>query len=148
MVEIDAKYIKGMINNPDIQPNATINHWISVILLFNFQLCHIPGHAHGPDGLSQHTRAPKDPAVEEDYEEWINIANSFLYKNTTALTTPCTNSSYPDIPQWMVYTSTYTIKFLNKELNMSHLENTSSTHHKPAATIYLSSTSHPNIPIP
>ena len=25
VVEVDAKYIKGMINNPDIQPNATIN---------------------------------------------------------------------------------------------------------------------------
>jgi hypothetical protein len=24
-VEVDAKYIKGMINNPDLQPNATIN---------------------------------------------------------------------------------------------------------------------------
>jgi len=64
------------------------------------------------------------------------------------LTTLCTNSSYPDIPQWMVYTSTYAIEFLNKELNMSHLKNTLSTHHKPAATVYLSSTSHPNTPIP
>jgi len=26
VVEVNAKYIKGMINNPDIQPNATINH--------------------------------------------------------------------------------------------------------------------------
>jgi len=25
VVEVDAKYIKGMLNNPDIQPNATIN---------------------------------------------------------------------------------------------------------------------------
>jgi len=65
-----------------------------------------------------------------------------------ALTTPCTNSSYLDIPQWMVYTSTYTIEFLNKELNTSHLENTLSTHHKPVATVYLSSTPYPNIPIP
>ena len=24
-VEMDAKYVKGMINNPDLQPNATIN---------------------------------------------------------------------------------------------------------------------------
>jgi len=65
-----------------------------------------------------------------------------------ALTTSCTNSSYPDIPQWMVYTSTYAIEFLNKKLNTSHLENTPSTYHKPAATVYLSSTSHPNTPIP
>ena len=24
-VEMDTKYVKGMINNPDLQPNATIN---------------------------------------------------------------------------------------------------------------------------
>jgi len=48
----------------------------------------------------------------------------------------------------MAYTSTYAIEFLNKELNTSHLENTPSTHHKPVATVYLSSTPHPNTPIP
>jgi len=52
VVEVDAKYIKGMINNSDIQPNTTINCWISAILLFNFQLHYVPGHAYGPDGLS------------------------------------------------------------------------------------------------
>jgi len=36
VVEVDAKYIKGMINNPNIQPNATINCWILAILLFDF----------------------------------------------------------------------------------------------------------------
>lgn len=25
VVEVNAKYIKGMLNNPDLQPNATIN---------------------------------------------------------------------------------------------------------------------------
>jgi hypothetical protein len=25
IVEVDAKYLKGMLNNPDIQPNTTIN---------------------------------------------------------------------------------------------------------------------------
>jgi len=52
LIEVDAKYIKSMINNPDIQPNAAINYWILAILLFDFQLCHVPGHAHGLDGLS------------------------------------------------------------------------------------------------
>ena len=41
VVEMDAKYVKGMINNPDLQPNATINRWITGILLFHFELCHI-----------------------------------------------------------------------------------------------------------
>ncbi|TDL14361.1 hypothetical protein BD410DRAFT_694990, partial [Rickenella mellea] len=53
-VEVDAKYIKGMINNPDIQPNATINRWIAGILLFHFKLRHVPGDRHaGADGLSR-----------------------------------------------------------------------------------------------
>jgi hypothetical protein len=34
LVQVDAKYIKGMLNNPDIQPNATINRWIAAILRF------------------------------------------------------------------------------------------------------------------
>jgi hypothetical protein len=28
VVEVDAQYIKGMLNNPDIQPNAAVNRWI------------------------------------------------------------------------------------------------------------------------
>jgi hypothetical protein len=31
IVEIDAKYLKGMLNNLGIQPNATINWWIASI---------------------------------------------------------------------------------------------------------------------
>ena len=31
VVEMDAAYIRGMINNPDMQPNATINRWIAGI---------------------------------------------------------------------------------------------------------------------
>ena len=41
IVEMDTKYVKGMINNPDLQPNATINRWITGILLFHFELRHI-----------------------------------------------------------------------------------------------------------
>jgi hypothetical protein len=54
VVEVDAKYIKGMLNNPDIQPNAAVNRWIAGILLFDFRLRHVPGTKHiGPDGLSR-----------------------------------------------------------------------------------------------
>ena len=53
VVEVDAKYIKGMINNPDVQPNVTINRWIAGILLFDFRLKHVAGKDHTPaDGLS------------------------------------------------------------------------------------------------
>ena len=50
---MDAQYVKGMLNNPDIQPNTVMNRWIAAILLFDFSLIHIPADQHlGPDGLS------------------------------------------------------------------------------------------------
>lgn len=77
-VEVDAKYIKGMINNPDIQPNATINRWIAAILLFDFKLVHVPGTKHtGADGLSRRPAANGDEAEKDDFEDWIDRANAF-----------------------------------------------------------------------
>ena len=43
IVEVDARYIKGMLNNPDIAPSTSINRWIISILTFHFELRHIPG---------------------------------------------------------------------------------------------------------
>ena len=38
-----------MLNCPDIQASAHINHWINVILMFDFELQHVPGEKHkGP----------------------------------------------------------------------------------------------------
>jgi len=31
IVEVDAKFIKGMLNEPDLQPNAVINRWRSLL---------------------------------------------------------------------------------------------------------------------
>ncbi|TFY53807.1 hypothetical protein EVJ58_g9240 [Rhodofomes roseus] len=86
VVEVDAKYIKGMLNNPDIQPNATINRWIAGILLFDFKLVHVPGDKHsGADGLSRRRRADEDPEEEDDHEQWIDDACGFavFYGNTS-----------------------------------------------------------------
>src|SRR5882724_7985788 len=77
-VEIDASYIKGMLNNPDIQPGAAVNRWIVGIKLFQFELVRIPGRLHtGPDGLSQHTISPNDPVEEDDVEDWLDKTMSF-----------------------------------------------------------------------
>ena len=46
IVEVDASSIKGMINNPDVQPKVPINRWISRILMFDFDLVHVPGQKH------------------------------------------------------------------------------------------------------
>jgi hypothetical protein len=55
VVEVDAKYLKGMLNNPDIQPNATINRWIADILLFDFKLVHVPAIHHTAASQLQRT---------------------------------------------------------------------------------------------
>jgi hypothetical protein len=53
IIEVDASSIKGMINNPDVQPNRPLNRWIGQILLFDFELVHVPGQQHkAPDALS------------------------------------------------------------------------------------------------
>ena len=72
VVEMDAQYIRGMLRNPDIQPNATINRWIAAVLLFDFKLVHIPADKHhGPDGLSR--REPVEGEEEDDDpEDWID----------------------------------------------------------------------------
>ena len=38
IVETDAKYLSGMLKNPGMGPNATINRWIDKILMFHFKL--------------------------------------------------------------------------------------------------------------
>ena len=75
-VEVNAKYIKGMLNDPDLQPNATINRWIDGILLFDFKLIHVPATNHrGPDALSR--RQPSEEALEEgeldaeEADQWL-----------------------------------------------------------------------------
>lgn len=78
VIEVDAKYIKGMINNPDVQPNATINRWIAGILLFSFKLRHVSAKDHAPaDGLSRRAKSADDPEEEDDTEDWIDHACSF-----------------------------------------------------------------------
>lgn len=53
VVETDVKYIHGMLNHPEMSPNATINRWIEKILMFHFELRHVAGKMFGPDGLSR-----------------------------------------------------------------------------------------------
>ena len=80
VVEVDAKYIKGMLKNPDIAPSASINRWILSILMFHFTLVHVPGTYHGPDGLSR--RRPQEGDEEEpedDFEDWIDEVNGFMH---------------------------------------------------------------------
>jgi RNase H-like domain found in reverse transcriptase len=77
IVEMDAAFIRGMLSNPDCQPNATINQWIAAIHLFDFKLVHVPAHKHhGPDGLSRRMPAEGEDVEEDDPEEWIDATLS------------------------------------------------------------------------
>jgi len=80
VIEVDARYIKGMLSNPDIQPSASINRWILSILTFHFTLVHVKGKLHGPDGLSRRPPQPGDLEEEEDnFEDWVDRLYGFLH---------------------------------------------------------------------
>lgn len=80
VVEVDAKYIKGMLANPDIAPSASINRWILSILMFHFTLVHVPGTHHGPDGLSRRRPQPGDKdEPDDDFDDWIDQVNGFMH---------------------------------------------------------------------
>jgi hypothetical protein len=71
-VEVDAKFIQGLLNNPDLQPDAAVNRWIQGILMFHFQLNHVPAtRFHGPDALSRRPRAEGEEAPDDD-DEWLD----------------------------------------------------------------------------
>jgi hypothetical protein len=82
IVEVDTRYIKGMLSNPDIAPSASINRWIISILTFHFTLVHIAGTHHGPDSLSRCPRQDDDEDIddEEDFGDWIDQLHSFAHQ--------------------------------------------------------------------
>jgi hypothetical protein len=95
MVEMDAKFIKGMINNPTLHPNDAINRWIAAILLFDFELIHVPAAKHtGADGLSRRPRADEDPPFDDsdELDEWIDTNAGFFLELQTP---PSLNDSVP-----------------------------------------------------
>ena len=78
IVVVDAKYIKGMWNEPELQPNAVIDRWIQGILLFDFTLVHIPASKFkGPDALPC-IPSEEDTDIEPYDDTWVdNIALFF-----------------------------------------------------------------------
>src|SRR6202050_4716596 len=73
IIEVDARYIKGMLANPDLDPSASINRWILAILTFHFTLVHVPGTMHGPDGLSRRVPQPgEEPEPTDDFDDWVD----------------------------------------------------------------------------
>ena len=112
IIEVDAKYIKGMLANPDIAPSASINRWILGILMFHFTLVHVPGTHHGPDGLSRRKPQPGDePEKDDDFEDWVDQVNGFIHfidplpfqicslTNSTPISCYITDSDREDSPE-------------------------------------------------
>ena len=65
-------YIKGMLNEPDLQPNAAINRWIQGILMFDFTLIHVPAtRFRGPDALSRRTLGEGEEIIPDD-DGWLD----------------------------------------------------------------------------
>lgn len=72
IVEVDAKFIKEMLDKPDLQPNVTMNRWIQGIKLFNFELKHVPADKHKePDALSCHSLGEGETIEVED-DAWLD----------------------------------------------------------------------------
>jgi len=91
IVEVDARYIKGMLNNPDTAPSASINRWIVSILTFHFELQHVPGKQHGPDGLSRRPPQPEDTETAEDaeaFDDWVDNLYGFVHIINSTIRAP------------------------------------------------------------
>ena len=82
-MEVDARYIKGMLANPNLTPSASMNRWIVSILLFHFTLIHVPSTRHGPNGLSRRLQQPADedgePAKDPEFDDWVDQVYGFMH---------------------------------------------------------------------
>lgn len=86
VVEMDAKFIKGMLSSPSLHPNDAVSRWVSAILIFNFTLVHVPADKHtGADGLSRRPRAPEDPSWEDldELDDWVDANSGFFLEANT-----------------------------------------------------------------
>jgi len=99
VIEVDARYIKGMLLNPDIQPSASINRWILSILTFHFTLVHVKGTLHGPDGLLQCPPQPGNLVEEDDdFKDWVDHLYGFVHVVHNLFPASMTHSIPPHSP--------------------------------------------------
>src|SRR5271163_4636115 len=48
--------------------------------MFHFELVHVPGTHHSPDGLSRRRPQPGDePEPNDDFDDWIDDINGFIH---------------------------------------------------------------------
>ncbi|KNZ79064.1 hypothetical protein J132_04764 [Termitomyces sp. J132] len=80
VVETDAKYLKGMLSNPGVGPNATIMRWIEDVLLYHFTLRHVPGKTSSVDGLSRRLKQPGDEEYPPVNPELVDNPNTMHFE--------------------------------------------------------------------
>ena len=87
-----------MLNNPDIVLSASINQWVVAILMFHFELVHVAGTNHGPDGLSRRPLQPDDEEQCEDdgFDDWIDNLYRFVHQ-VNSVTAPTAVTSFAQI---------------------------------------------------
>ena len=125
IVEVDAHYIKGMLNNPDIDPSVTINHWILSILTFHFTLVHIPGTMHSPDGFSRcHAQPGNDPEPEDDFNNWVDQLYGFVHLVNPPL---CTAQCSTTMPVYRTFIASPTLRLNYNEIEYSNVPHLPST---------------------
>lgn len=86
VVEMDAKFIKGMLNNPTLHPSDAVNRWIAAILPSDFELVHVPADKHtSAGGLSRRPAAPEDPPPDDpdDLDDWVDYNAGFFIEATS-----------------------------------------------------------------
>ncbi|TFY78454.1 hypothetical protein EWM64_g5561 [Hericium alpestre] len=102
IIKVDAWYISGMLNNPDLAPSTSMNHWIVGILMFQFTLVHVPGKKHGPDGLSRCCPQEDDaPELDDDFDDWVDRAYGFVHM----INVPQIGCDCPQLAQQLISTN-------------------------------------------
>jgi hypothetical protein len=97
IIEVNERYIKGMLNSPDTVPSASINHWIVSILTFHFKLQHVPGKQHGPNGLLRQPLQIEDNDNDdtgedpESFDDWVDNLYGFVHLVNPTTTMPRTS---------------------------------------------------------
>jgi hypothetical protein len=115
VVEVDARYIKGMLSNPDISPTLY------------FDLVHVPGTHHGPDGLSRQPWQDgddKDRDNEEDFADWIDQLHGLLHQINIINICPLpTSDSFP-LPVPHISTLTQATDLSEEDTTVLHTTDT------------------------
>jgi hypothetical protein len=95
-VEVDVKFIQGLLNNPDLQLDAAVNRWIQGILMFHFELIHVPAvRFQGPDTLSQRGMVERETA-EDDDDTWLDRITLLTQQTPTSVFQPISTPAKPE----------------------------------------------------